>query len=141
MAQLVSLEEEIANKWPLMKKKNMLFHQNHGLYCRLKKPFKNTQITLRIALAFTVFTRFDSQWLSPIRRCQNKVLAKKTFGTRECFLARDESFYKKSIEMLEKDFVPLEGKKILFYFKPMCLMWERKLNEIQNNSCVRPKQR
>jgi len=80
---------------------------------------KTTWIELRIAPISTVFARFGSQRLLAVRRPE-KILTGKNFPRNEevfaeteaHFEAKDKSFYKSGIEMLERlwnDCVALDG--------------------------------
>jgi histone-lysine N-methyltransferase SETMAR len=120
IALLVRLKEEIAKKRPHMKKKKMIFHQDNA-------PCHKSSATMAKLheLAFELLPHPPySPDLAPsdyyLFADLKKMLAGKRFGSNEevisateaYFEAKDKSFYKKGVEMLERrwtDCITLEG--------------------------------
>jgi transposase len=120
MALLVRLKEEITKKRPHMKKKKVLFHQDNA-------PCHKSIVTMAKLheLGFKLLPHPPySPDLAPsdyyLFAGLKKMLARKRFSSNEeviaeteaYFEAKDKSFYKKGIEMLERrwtDCITLEG--------------------------------
>ena len=120
IALLVCLKEEIAKKWPQMKKKKVLFHQDNAL-CHKSIAIVAKLHELHFELLPHTLYSLDLipsyYWLFANLR---RMLLGKRFGSNEegileteaYFKAKDKLFYKKSIELLEKHWnqcITLEG--------------------------------
>ena len=81
------MKEEIANKRPQMKKKKVLFHQDNAPCHKSIDPSN-----------YYLFVDFKRMLRGKRFGSNEKVIAE----TKAYFDAKDESFYKKGIEMSEK---------------------------------------
>ena len=119
MALLVRLKEEIAKKRPRMKKKKVLFHQDNApCHNSITTMAKLHQLHFELLLHAPYslgLAPSDYYLLADLKRMRHvkrfdsnkEVIAE----TDACFEAKDKSFYKKGIEILEKrwnEFITLE---------------------------------
>lgn len=117
MALLVRLTEEIANKRPQMKKKKVLFHQDNAPCHKSIATMAKLHFELLPHPPYSPDLASSDYYLfADLKR----MLQGKRFGSNEeviaeteaYFEAKDKSFYKKGIEMLEKrwnECITLEG--------------------------------
>ena len=109
IALLVHLKEEIAKNWPQMKKKNVLFHQDDvPCHKSIAMMVKLHELHFKLIL----YPPYSPDLTPATTGClqTSKMLQGKIFGSNEevisetetYFEAKDKSFYKKGIKLLEK---------------------------------------
>ena len=104
------LKEEIAKKWPQMKKKKVLFRQDNALcHKSITTMAKLHKLHFKLLLhkPYSPDLASSNYWLFADFK---RMLQEKRFGSNEkvipeteaYFEAKNKSFYKKSIELLDK---------------------------------------